>query len=115
AGVVAYYHFDEGPLGSATSSSTGQILDSSGNGLHGTAFNGPVYAPGAPGLSSPTSLSFDGNHQGLFVPDYNALHLEHSMTLEASVYAQSLLAGNTAGNILFRGDNIAGFDPWRLT
>lgn len=120
SGTVAYYRL-EGTPGTAASGS-GTIIDSSGNGLNGTAVNGPVYSSSVPanfvpsnGLADGSSLSFDGTSQQVIVPDSPSLQLTKSLTLEAYVLAEPLVSGSLDGNIIFRGDNTAGFDPYRLT
>jgi hypothetical protein len=66
AGTVAYYRFDEGTPDKIASGS-GTIFDHSGNGLNGTALNGPVYKstvalPVVPhtGASNARSMQFSG-------------------------------------------------------
>jgi len=119
--TVAYYRFEEGTTGSAASGSN-TILDSSGNGINGTPFNGPVYSASVaanpvPVVALPNahSLSFNGTNQRVFVPNVPALSLTHSLTLEADIDADSIQPGNADGNIIFRGDDGGGNDPYRLT
>jgi len=123
ADTVAYYRFNEGAAGTAASAATGAILDSSSNGYNGTAINGPVYSSSVPanpipltGQSNPTSLSFDGTSQRIFIPNSDAgLTLTHSLTLEAYIYVMPLVAGSGDGNVIFRGDDSYSYDPYRLT
>jgi arabinan endo-1,5-alpha-L-arabinosidase len=122
AATVAYYRFEEGTTGSPASSANGAILDSSGNGINGTAFNGPVYSANVPvnpvpavGLPNAHALSFNGTNQRVFVPNVPALSLTHSLTLEAWIDPDTIQPGNADGNIIFRGDDGGGNDPYRLT
>jgi len=117
SGTVAYYRF-EGTAGTAATG-IGSILDSSGNGLNATPENGPTYSSSVPaamvpgtGAADTTSMSFNGTNQGVVIPDGPAFQLTHSLTLEAYVYAESLAGGD--GNIIFRGDNQGGLDPYWL-
>jgi hypothetical protein len=119
SGSVAYYRFEGTPAAAATG--TGTIVDSSGNGLNGTAISGPIYSANVPintvpqtGDPDATSLSFDGTSQRVFISDNPLFELTQSLTLEAWVYAEPLTTGNTDGNIIFRGDSRAGLDPYWL-
>jgi hypothetical protein len=57
-------------------------------------------------------MSFNGSSQRIFIPDYNALKLTHSMTIEA--WIKSGPSALERGDILFRGDDHGGFDPYHL-
>ncbi len=122
AGTVAYYRFEEGANGLAASG-TNTILDSSGNGLNGTAFGSVTYTSNVPVNPIPLtdaanllSLSFDGSSGRIFIPDDPQFALTNSLTLEAFIYATSPGAGPfTAGQIIFRGDDRSGLDPYTLT
>jgi len=89
-GLVALYHLDE---------SSGAIIDSSGNGNHGT-YNGALYSqPGKYG----TALGFDGGNDYITVPTSPSLE-----SLEGLNYSVSMWINNTGGdpyNVLL---NIAG-------
>lgn len=113
AATVAYWRFEEGTSGSAA----GDILDSSGNGLTGTAVNGPVYNSAVPvttipqtGAANSTCLNFNGTSQRIFVPDYAQLALTHSFTIEAYVNIHGQLGA--ANDIVFRGDDRQSNDPY---
>jgi hypothetical protein len=113
--TVGYWDFEEGSAGSAAAGSN-SILDSSGNGLNGTPVNGPVYSSSVPaGSASTLSLDLNGTNQRVFVPDDPRLSLTHSLTLEASIFARPLQDGEIGGDIIFRGDDRIGLDPYRLT
>jgi hypothetical protein len=59
-------------------------------------------------------MVFNGTNQRIFVPDNANFKLTNSLTIEAYIYVQPLISGNSDGNIVFRGDNSAGFDPFKL-
>ena len=117
ADTVAYYRFEEGPAG-GPASGAGSVLDSSGNGLHGTPFGGPVYradvaADPLPGTGAPNDLSleFDGN-QRVFVPDDPRFELTQSLTVEAFIRPRPF--PGVAGDVVFRGDERIGQDSFVL-
>jgi len=118
SGTVAYYRF-EGTAGTAATG-TGSIVDSSGNGLNGTPSNGPVYSSSVASNPVPvngdpnaTSLSFNGNNQAVYIPDNPDFQITQSLTLEAYIYALPTAGGQ--GQIIFRGDDRGGYDPYFLT
>jgi hypothetical protein len=71
----------------------------------------PVPTTGAP---NQLSLEFDGVAQRVFVPDDPAFQLTHSLTLEAFVKPLPVLPPNSAGQIVFRGDDNTARDPYYL-
>ena len=84
------------------------FLDSSGNGLHGTAVGAPTFqAVSVPG--SATGLRCDGVKDRVFVTDSPILALAHSITVEAFVGR----VGGT-GQLVFRGDDRVAKDPYSL-
>lgn len=113
--VVADWRFQEGSAGQPAG---GPIIDSSGQGANGTAFNGPTYSSNVPfatvpqtGQADNMSLSFNGVNQRVFVPDSPSFALTHSLTVEALVD----VTGSQGGYVLFRGDNRGGLDPYTLS
>jgi hypothetical protein len=120
--TVAYWRFENGTANAAASSATGTILDSSGNGHNGTAFNGPAYSSTVPTSLIPQtaapdklSMSFNGSNQRIFIPNSTQFQLTSSLTLEAWVNVKQLPNDYTSeGQIVFRGDDRAGFDPYDL-
>lgn len=115
--VVADWRFQEGAAGQLA---TGTIVDSSGNGLNGTAFNRPVYSSNVPFASVPqtgrqddVSLALNGTNQRVFVPDSPSLALTHSLTIEALVYVTAV-PKDSQGYVFFRGDDRGGLDPYTL-
>ena len=117
AATVAYWRFEEGKADSPAGGYF-SVLDSSGNGLDGTAINGPVYRADVanhvvPYTADPNTLSlqFNGTSQRIMIPDNSKFVLTHSLTLEA--YIKPLAASNV-GQIVFRGDDRSGFDAYWL-
>jgi len=87
----------------------GNAMDIIG-GNNGTLVNGVSYAPGVLG----DAFSFDGGAKtGIKVPDYPALKLTNSLTIEAWVKIGGL-TNTIDGMILFRGDDRGGLDPYAL-
>ncbi len=118
ADTIGYWRFEEGTPPNPASG-PGSVLDSSGHGLNATPVGGPLYssalAPGAAAIGSTRSLQFDGASQRLYVPDSATLQLTHSLTIEAFLKAEPLRPGTAGvGQILFRGDNRPGLDPYFL-
>ena len=115
--TVAYWRF-EGTPGSVA----GIIADSSGNGLSGSSINSPTYNSNVPlatipqtGAADKASLGFNGSDQRVFIPDSPKLALTRSLTIEAWIYVTAPPGGpNDAGQILFRGDDRIGLDPYFL-
>jgi hypothetical protein len=71
--------------------------------------NGATFAPGMVGQA----FSFDGIDDRVQMPDSESLKLTESLTIEAWVLVESFPTGN-AGEILFRGDDRNGLDPYQL-
>jgi len=113
AGTVAFWRFEEGPAGSFA---TGPILDSSGNGLNGTPFGNPIYVSDSGSVpGSILGLDFNGTSSRIFVPDYALLQLTHSLTLDAYIRIDGPVGGCCGlGQIVFRGDDRGGLDPYYL-
>ena len=89
------------------------IKDLTGNGhdgrlLGGRAFRGvTVPMKGAP-------LALDGGHRRVFIPDDPAFHLTESLTIEAYIAVDRYPTASSLAQIVFRGDNRPGRDPWFL-
>ncbi|MEE9125905.1 MAG: LamG domain-containing protein [Planctomycetota bacterium] len=110
ATTVAHWRFQNGVKG-AVAHSTHLIEDSSGHDRHGTAIGGPTFR----GVDLPESnlaMAFHGHDDRVFVPDDEAFHLTKNLTLEAYVQLHDYSDG--LRQILFRGDDRGGFDPWFL-
>ncbi len=118
ATTIAHWRFEEGVAGSGATSS---VLDSSGNGLHGTPLGGLTYTANTPGGTLPQtgdpndlSLNFDGGGASrVFIADNPLFQLTESLTLEAYVNMSGPPSGRLA-EILFRGDSRLGLDPYFL-
>ena len=113
--TVGHWRFDEGSIGSGASGA-GSVIDSSGNGLHGTPSNSPVYSGDvAPEVGTGASLRYDGSATRVFVPDAPAFQITQSITVEAFVKSQPMQPGTGPhAMILMRGDNRPGQDPYLL-
>ncbi len=115
AGTVAHWRLEEGPL-DAPASGADSILDSSGNGLHGTPVGGPVYRAVDRVPDSSLGLEFDGATTRIFVPDDPLFELTQSLTIEAYIKLDAYPDGPYGwGQIVFRGDEQGGMDPYALT
>lgn len=121
AATVAYWRFEEGTAGTPASG-TGIILDSSGNGHDGTPNGGPAYSGSVPanqvpntGVANVRSMEFSGN-QRITVPDDTLFQLTHSLTIEAyiNLFSYPTQGVYNEGEIVFRGDNRPGLDPYFL-
>jgi len=119
--TVAYWRFENGAA-NTVATGNGTILDSSGNGFSGTAFNGPKYSSSVPaptipqpGAADKLSMSFNGVSTRIAVPDNPAFALTKSLTLEAYFKALGTVSNvDSPQYILFRGDDRGGLDPWWL-
>jgi hypothetical protein len=117
ASTVGYWRFEGTPDTAAVGPNS--VLDSSGNGLNATPLGGPVYssdvAPEAAGVCSSTSIHLNGTNQQILLPDSPTLELTHSLTIEAFVKVDEMAPfTGGSGDILFRGDNRVGLDPYKL-
>ena len=119
ATTIAHWRFEEGIAGNGP---TTAIQDSSGNGLHGTAYGGLTYTGNTPNSSLPQTgdtntlaLTFDGGASTRVVVDDDPLfELTGSFTLEAYINLAALPATGFQWEILFRGDSRGGLDPYYL-
>ena len=118
ADTIGYWRFEEGTPPNPASAA-GSVLDSSGHSLNATPFGGPLYssdiASDVAGIGSTRSLQFDGHSQRLFIADTAILQLTNSLTIEAFFKPEPAIPGTLGtGQILFRGDNRPGLDPYFL-
>jgi hypothetical protein len=67
-----------------------------------------------PGAQNDLSLDFNGTNQRVFIPDSPDFVLTESFTIEASFLIRSA-SPTLNSQILFRGDDRGGFDPYDLT
>lgn len=116
--VVAFYRFENGSNGQQAIDGK-SILDSSGNGLHGSPSSpyNPTYSSNVPLGQSSSNLSMrfvpSVIGQGVRIDDNPLFHLTKSLTLEAYIYSENN-PGADAGQIIFRGDDLSGKDPYAL-
>lgn len=118
--VVAYWRFEEG-IPDTRATGPNSILDSSEHKLHGTPINAPVYraniaAKAIPQADARNSLSLElnGANQRIFVPDDTLFHLTKNLTVEAWINVRSNTPSGSNAQILFRGDDRPGLDPYFL-
>lgn len=107
ADLVASYQFEEGADG-ATATGANSILDSSGNGLHGTPINGPVYRE----IGGSLAMEFNGSDDRIFVGDDPLFEITQSLTLEATIRVDAITGSQQ--RIIFRGDSLPGLEPYEL-
>jgi hypothetical protein len=116
--TAGYWRFEEGTA-DAIAIGDSSVLDSSGNGMHGSPVLGPTYRGAVPpsSLVNSRSLEFDGiTGSRIVVADNSIFELTHSLTLEAFIKAQPMVPGTGGGgDIVFRNDSRPGLDPYRLT
>jgi hypothetical protein len=65
-----------------------------------------------------TGLHFDGSHAGISLPDDDAYKITGSMTIACWIFPTAYTDGNNSSpgaQILFRGDDRSGLDPYHLT
>ncbi len=79
----------------------------------------PVSArvtPGASRIRLPGGygFSFDGTHGGVLLPDLPALRLTGSMTMSVWINLRSYVNTGPGAQVLFRGDDRNGLDPYDL-
>jgi Concanavalin A-like lectin/glucanases superfamily len=110
ATTVAHWRFQNGVKG-AVAGATHLVADSSGNDRHGTAIGGPTFR-GVDLPGSNLAMAFHGHDDRVFVPDDESFHLTKSLTIEAYVQIHDYSDGPQ--QIVFRGDERGGYDPWFL-
>lgn len=78
---------------------------------------GPVLRPGTSLVSTPygNGLQFDGHTGGVSLGDLPALRLTKSMSIGAWVRLDAIPGPGTNGQIVFRGDDRNGLDPYHVT
>lgn len=76
----------------------------------------PRFTPGAARIQGPngTSYSFSGQRGGILFPDLENFHLGQSITVSTWINAKSYVNDGPGAQILFRGDDRSGLDPFTL-
>jgi hypothetical protein len=106
--VVAHWRL-EGPPGKVAADAE-KIRDLGGRFVAET-FGGPMYRS----VTGASGLEFNAGDDRLFVEDNAAFALTGSLTLEAIIRCDGVAPGSTFQNqIVFRGDDRPGLDPWFL-
>ena len=85
------------------------MLDTSGNNLHGTPVDEPIYRSVPYGG---LGLEFDGVDSRVTIADNPLFQLTHSLTLEATIRLDALAVN--AQPIVLRMDDRSGLDPFVL-
>ncbi len=72
---------------------------------------------GAKTVQTPAGLGLDfsGGKSGFLIPDFPLLHLTRSMTVATWLYLRSYTPNGFQSQILFRGDDRSGLDPYHLS
>lgn len=73
--------------------------------------------PGAKPVQTPVGLGIDfaAEKSGFLIPDYPILHLTRSLTIAAWVYVRRYSPNGFQSQLLFRGDDRNGLDPYQLS
>ena len=109
AAIVLQFDFFEGSDGQVATGNN-SILDSSGNGLHGTPANEPTYRE----TNGSMAMQFNGTNR-IFVADAPDFQISGSLSLEAMIRLDTYTNANrTKQLIFFRGDSRGGLDPFQL-
>ncbi len=78
---------------------------------HGTLISGTAYAAGQVGQA----FKFDGINDRVQMADSESFKLTQSLTIESWIRVDGIPSGTTPwGEILFRGDDRGGLDPYQL-
>lgn len=113
--TVAWWRFQEG-VPNEVATGTNTIIDCA-NGFNGTPVAGPVYVSVSIPNGSPTTslgLIFDGVAARVFIEDNPAFYLTNSLTLEAFIRYDGEPTGGQMSQIIMRGDDRIGLDPYFL-
>ena len=113
--TVAWWRFEEGTTNSVATGS-GTVIDSV-HGFNGTPVGNPAYvAADIPRCSTAPNLGmwFNGSTSRVFIPDDPAFELTNSLTLEAFIRYEGQPSGVYWSQIIFRGDDRYGLDPYWL-
>jgi hypothetical protein len=84
--------------------------------LQGKPAKGVRITAGASTVDTPfgLGLDLDGSHGGLLLPDSPVLALNDSITVSTWVYLRGYVQAGPGAQILFRGDDRNGLDPYSL-
>jgi hypothetical protein len=109
---VAHWRFENGVRDIAAADNH-RIVDHSGNGQNGFAIGGPIFRR----VELPTgnfALEFQDDGDRVWIPDDPGFELGGSITVEAWIQVDRLVATAHQRQIVFRGDARPGLDPWFL-
>ena len=109
---ISFWHFDEKAPGNTIDLTTNAIIDSSGNGHHGTAGALIPYIAGSPGYGSSSALTFNTNsNDRILVPDAGVGDFNfasgQSVTMEAVIRTINSGQGGS-GNIISKQGAVVG-------
>jgi hypothetical protein len=76
----------------------------------------PTFSPGTRVIKTErgTTYDFDGKRSGILLPDVSALAFTNSFTVSTWIYLRSYVNDGPGAQILFRGDDRNGLDPYDL-
>jgi hypothetical protein len=76
----------------------------------------PTFSPGTRAIKTSRGVvyDFDGRRSGILLPDVRPLQLTESMTVSTWIYLRSYVNDGPGAQILFRGDDRCGLDPYTL-
>lgn len=74
------------------------------------------FSPGTRRMNTPRGWGYDfsGPKSGILLPDLPELALSHSMTVAAWIRPRAYVTDGPGAQILFRGDDRSGLDPYDL-
>lgn len=76
----------------------------------------PTFSPGTrrSRLRDGVAFDFGGKRSGLLLPDFPAFRLQDEITVSCWIYLRSYVNDGPGAQVLFRGDDRIGVDPYTL-